>query len=131
MHLLGTDQVARAGDPGTVVDDTLGVHSMEGLRLVDDSVMPADLARRLPPGALGSPPAPASSCRAIKAANPGAQGRFDFEPRELHLPVGAITLAPGRPDGQVASPCPIPPSQMNEPKPAKSIPATLNKCQDW
>ena len=40
-HLIGTARMGPATDPGAVVGDTLLVHGMEGLRVVDASVMPA------------------------------------------------------------------------------------------
>ena len=40
-HLIGTARMGPASDPGAVVDDTLQVHGMEGLRVVDASVMPS------------------------------------------------------------------------------------------
>ena len=40
FHLMGTCRMGPASDPSTVVDDTLSVHGMEGLRVVDASVMP-------------------------------------------------------------------------------------------
>ena len=40
-HLIGTAKMGPASDPGAVVDDRLRVHGMEGLRVVDASVMPA------------------------------------------------------------------------------------------
>jgi len=39
-HLIGTARMGPAGDPSAVVDDTLLVHGMQGLRVVDASVMP-------------------------------------------------------------------------------------------
>jgi choline dehydrogenase len=40
-HLNGTARMGPAGDPTAVVDDQLRVHGLEGLRVVDSSVMPA------------------------------------------------------------------------------------------
>ena len=40
-HLIGTAKMGPATDPGAVVDDRLRVHGMEGLRVVDASIMPA------------------------------------------------------------------------------------------
>jgi choline dehydrogenase len=40
-HLIGTCRMGPATDPSTVVDDRLLVHGMEGLRIVDASVMPS------------------------------------------------------------------------------------------
>ena len=39
-HLIGTARMGPATDPGAVVDDRLRVHGIEGLRVVDASVMP-------------------------------------------------------------------------------------------
>ncbi len=40
-HLIGTAKMGPATDPGAVVDDTLCVHGMERLRVVDASIMPS------------------------------------------------------------------------------------------
>jgi choline dehydrogenase len=40
-HLIGTARMGPATDPTAVVDDRLLVHGMEGLRVVDASIMPA------------------------------------------------------------------------------------------
>jgi choline dehydrogenase len=40
-HLIGTAKMGPATDPGAVVSDRLLVHGMEGLRIVDASIMPA------------------------------------------------------------------------------------------
>ncbi len=40
-HLIGTAKMGPASDPGAVVSDRLLVHGMEGLRIVDASIMPA------------------------------------------------------------------------------------------
>jgi choline dehydrogenase len=40
-HLIGTARMGPASDPTAVVDDRLLVHGMEGLRIVDASIMPA------------------------------------------------------------------------------------------
>jgi choline dehydrogenase len=39
-HLIGTARMGPATDPGAVVDDQLRVHGMQGLRVVDASIMP-------------------------------------------------------------------------------------------
>ncbi len=39
-HLIGTARMGPGTDPGAVVDDTLQVHGMERLRVVDASIMP-------------------------------------------------------------------------------------------
>jgi len=40
-HLIGTARMGPADDLGAVVDDTLRVHGMAGLRVVDASIMPS------------------------------------------------------------------------------------------
>ncbi len=40
-HLIGTARMGPDTDPTAVVDDTLCVHGMEGLRVVDASIMPS------------------------------------------------------------------------------------------
>ena len=40
-HLIGTARMGPATDPGAVVDDRLRVHGMQGLRVVDASIMPS------------------------------------------------------------------------------------------
>jgi choline dehydrogenase len=40
-HLIGTARMGPATDPTAVVDDELRVHGMQGLRVVDASVMPS------------------------------------------------------------------------------------------
>ena len=40
FHLMGTCAMGPASDPGAVVDDTLRVHGIAGLRVVDASIMP-------------------------------------------------------------------------------------------
>ena len=40
-HLIGTAKMGPADDPLAVVDDRLRMHGMEGLRVVDASIMPA------------------------------------------------------------------------------------------
>ncbi len=39
-HLIGTARMGPASDPSAVVSDTLLVHGMQGLRIVDASIMP-------------------------------------------------------------------------------------------
>jgi choline dehydrogenase-like flavoprotein len=41
FHLMGTCRMASEGDRSTVVSDELKVHGIEGLRVVDASIMPA------------------------------------------------------------------------------------------
>jgi len=40
-HLIGTSRMGPSTDPTAVVDDTLLVHGMERLRIVDASIMPS------------------------------------------------------------------------------------------
>lgn len=40
-HLIGTARMGPASDPTAVVDDRLRVHGLEGLRIVDASIMPS------------------------------------------------------------------------------------------
>jgi choline dehydrogenase len=40
-HLIGTARMGPATDPTAVVDDELRVHGMQGLRVVDASIMPS------------------------------------------------------------------------------------------
>ena len=40
-HLIGTAKMGPANDPGAVVDDQLRVHGMQGLRVIDASIMPS------------------------------------------------------------------------------------------
>jgi choline dehydrogenase len=40
-HLVGTARMGPKSDPMAVVDDTLRVHGLENLRVVDASIMPA------------------------------------------------------------------------------------------
>ena len=39
-HLIGTAKMGPANDPGAVVDDQLRVHGLQGLRVIDASIMP-------------------------------------------------------------------------------------------
>ena len=39
-HLIGTARMGPASDPSAVVDDQLRVHGLQGLRVVDASIMP-------------------------------------------------------------------------------------------
>ena len=39
-HLIGTAKMGPASDPGAVVDDQLRVHGLQGLRVIDASIMP-------------------------------------------------------------------------------------------
>ncbi|MCP3720984.1 GMC family oxidoreductase [Paraburkholderia sp. CNPSo 3281] len=41
FHLVGTARMGPKSDPMSVVDDSLRVHGLEGLRVIDASVMPA------------------------------------------------------------------------------------------
>ncbi|HEX4892106.1 MAG TPA: GMC oxidoreductase, partial [Hyphomicrobiaceae bacterium] len=46
-HLMGTCRMGPASDPTAVVDDELKVRGMEGLRVIDASIMPAMLSANL------------------------------------------------------------------------------------
>ena len=46
-HLMGTCRMGPASDPNSVVDDELKVRGMEGLRVIDASVMPAMISANL------------------------------------------------------------------------------------
>jgi choline dehydrogenase len=46
-HVMGTCRMGPASDPTSVVDDTLRVSGMEGLRVIDASIMPAMLSANL------------------------------------------------------------------------------------
>ncbi|NJO38160.1 MAG: hypothetical protein HC871_11795 [Rhizobiales bacterium] len=47
FHPMGTCRMGPAHDPMAVVDDRLCVHGMEGLRVVDASIMPRMLSANL------------------------------------------------------------------------------------
>jgi choline dehydrogenase len=47
FHPSGTCRMAPASDPAAVVDDQLRVHGMEGLRVIDASIMPTMLSANL------------------------------------------------------------------------------------
>jgi len=47
FHPAGTCRMGPAGDPMAVVDDTLRVHGLDGLRVVDASIMPTMLSANL------------------------------------------------------------------------------------
>jgi choline dehydrogenase len=47
FHPSGTCRMAPASDPTAVVDDQLRVHGLEGLRVIDASVMPTMLSANL------------------------------------------------------------------------------------
>ncbi|MEQ9121080.1 MAG: GMC family oxidoreductase N-terminal domain-containing protein [Alphaproteobacteria bacterium] len=47
FHVMGTCRMAPASDPTAVVDDQLRVRGMEGLRVIDASIMPAMLSANL------------------------------------------------------------------------------------
>ncbi len=46
-HVMGTCKMAPTSDPAAVVDDQLRVHGLEGLRVVDASIMPAMISANL------------------------------------------------------------------------------------
>jgi choline dehydrogenase len=47
FHPMGTCKMGPASDPAAVVDDELRVHGLEGLRVIDASVMPSILSANL------------------------------------------------------------------------------------
>lgn len=47
FHPMGTSKMGAASDPMAVVDDQLRVHGLEGLRIVDASIMPTMLSANL------------------------------------------------------------------------------------
>ena len=47
FHVMGTCRMGPASDPTAVVDDHLRVRGMEGLRVIDASIMPAMLSANL------------------------------------------------------------------------------------
>ena len=51
-HLMGTCRMAPKTDPYAVVDDTLTVHGMQNLRVIDASIMPTMLSANLNAGVL-------------------------------------------------------------------------------
>ena len=51
-HLMGTCRMGPDTDPTTVVDNQLKVHGLEGLRVIDASIMPTMLSSNLNAGAL-------------------------------------------------------------------------------
>lgn len=52
FHPAGTCRMGPASDPGAVVDDELRVHGMEGLRVIDASIMPMMISANLNASAL-------------------------------------------------------------------------------
>ena len=52
FHPMGTCRMGLATDPTAVVDDQLRVHGMEGLRVIDASIMPMMLSVNLNAGCL-------------------------------------------------------------------------------
>ncbi len=52
FHPMGTCRMGPASDPGAVVDDRLRVHGLEGLRVIDASIMPMMLSANLNAAAL-------------------------------------------------------------------------------
>ena len=52
FHPAGTCRMGPASDPSAVVDDRLRVHGIEGLRVVDASIMPTMISANLNASAL-------------------------------------------------------------------------------
>ncbi len=52
FHPMGTCRMGPASDPSAVVDDQLRVHGMEGLRVIDASIMPMMISANLNASAL-------------------------------------------------------------------------------
>lgn len=50
--MMGTCRMAPDTDPTAVVDDTLRVHGLDGLRVIDASIMPTMLSANLNAGAM-------------------------------------------------------------------------------
>ena len=46
-HVMGTCRMGPSSDPTAVVDDRLRVHGLDGLRVIDASVMPAMISANL------------------------------------------------------------------------------------
>jgi len=51
-HVMGTCRMGPDSDPTAVVDDALKVKGMEGLRVIDASIMPTMLSANLNAGAM-------------------------------------------------------------------------------
>ncbi|MEM7252012.1 MAG: GMC family oxidoreductase N-terminal domain-containing protein [Pseudomonadota bacterium] len=51
-HVMGSCRMGPSSDPAAVVDDNLRVHGMEGLRIIDASIMPAMLSANLNAGTM-------------------------------------------------------------------------------
>ena len=52
FHVMGTCRMGPRSDPTAVVDDTLKVHGLDGLRVIDASIMPTMLSANLNAGAM-------------------------------------------------------------------------------
>ena len=51
-HMMGTCRMGPETDPTAVVDDSLSVHGLKGLRVIDSSIMPTMLSANLNAGAM-------------------------------------------------------------------------------
>ena len=51
-HMMGTCRMGPATDPTAVVDDQLRLHGLNGLRVIDASIMPTMLSANLNAGAM-------------------------------------------------------------------------------
>ena len=51
-HMMGTCRMGPKTDPTAVVDDSLRIYGLEGLRVIDASIMPTMLSANLNAGAM-------------------------------------------------------------------------------
>ena len=70
FHPMGTCRMGPATDPSAVVDDQLRVHGIEGLRVVDASVMPTMLSANLNAGTMMIADKASDMIRGIAAPEP-------------------------------------------------------------
>ena len=72
FHPMGTCRMGPETDPSTVVSDELKVHGIQGLRVVDASVMPSMLSANLNAGTMMIAEKASDMIRGIVAPEPGA-----------------------------------------------------------